>query len=419
MKRILLIFLILARTITAFSQTADDYDVIINKFQRYYNEDKPDSIFNMFSVNLQLRLPLNKTTEKISLLRSRLGDLVAFNLAFQKDGVTFYATAFNTSTLTLMVTINKDYKFETFRLSNYISDTSLREKSNFFLKTATGNLYGTLVEPSNIHKVPVVLIIPGPGQTDRNGNNPFGVKANTYSMIADSLLKEGYASLRYDKRGVGSSAAALKNEEDLSFDDMINDAVGFIKLLKQHWHFSKVIILGHSEGSLIGMKVAEQEKVDGYISVSGVAQRADKIIEKQIRTQSKELSKKATVVFDSLMNGYTVNNKDSALRSMFDNSAQGYLRSWMKYNPKEEISKLTIPVLILQGTTDLQVNIKEAKKLKKACHQATLTIIDGMNYMLKQAPEDRTQNEATYVNPNLPLSPGLMSAIINFIREIK
>ncbi len=287
------------------------------------------------------------------------------------------------------------------------------------MKTDKGNIYGSLVTPPGINKVPVVLIIPGSGPTDRNGNNQYGVKGNTYSMLADSLQKEGIASLRYDKRGIGASAAAMTREDSLTFDDMVNDAIGFTKMLKQYWRFSKVIILGHSEGSLIGIRVAEQEKVAGLISAAGIAQRADKIVEKQLKEQSKELSKKSKVLFDSLLDGYTVNVEDPALTPLFRNSVQNYIRSWLKYTPDEEIKKLQIPILILQGTNDIQVAVSEAEKLSKAAPGATLTVIDGMSHLLKQAPEDRVKNEATYSDPNLPLSPGLMPAIMKFINETK
>jgi len=95
------------------------------------------------------------------------------------------------------------------------------------------------------------------------------------------------------------------------------------------------------------------------------------------------------------------------------------MRSWLKYDPSKEISKLKKNVLIVQGTTDLQVDTDEAKELKKAAPHATLKIIDGMNHVLKQTPADRKQNMATYSNPNLPLCPELIPVLTNFIKNIK
>lgn len=417
-KKALLAIIILAYTSTGRSQTLEDYNTVMHQFQYYLNHQQFDSIFTLFSDKVKQIMPLNKTIENFSKLYAQLGEIKSYNLISQKDSLNSYKVDFRSSTFTLLLALNKENKMETLRFLPY-TDSSKREKSNFHLDTKNGTLYGTLATPPGMKKVPVVLIIPGSGPTDRNGNNPLGVKANTYHMIADSLLKEGIASLRYDKRGVEESGSVLKSEDSLTFDDMINDAIGFTKMLKEYWRFTKVIILGHSEGSLIGMEVAKKEKVDGFISVAGIGDRADKIIEKQLKTESKEMSKKATVIFDSLINGYSVKNIDPSLIAIFRPSVQGYMRSWLKYTPKDEIKTLHIPVLILQGTTDIQVGVKEAKKLNKAYPDATLTIIGGMNHILKQAPKDRALNEATYANPDLPLSPGLIPAISQFVKGIK
>jgi pimeloyl-ACP methyl ester carboxylesterase len=177
--------------------------------------------------------------------------------------------------------------------------------------------------------------------------------------------------------------------------------------------------LGHSEGSLIGMLAAQKEKVNAFISVSGIAAKADKIIEKQIASQSKELAGKATIILDSLDKGYKVRNIDPSLEELFHPSVQPYLISWLKYEPRTEIKKLSIPVLIIQGTTDLNVGVDEAEGLKKAYPAATLKIIPGMNHMLKPAPKDRMKNLETYKNPDLPLSPALVSDIVSFVNSVK
>ena len=163
------------------------------------------------------------------------------------------------------------------------------------------------------------------------------------------------------------------------------------------------------------MLAAEKEHVAGYISVSGIAERADKIMELQIKAQSEEVAAKATVLLDSIRNGYTVENVPEELAALLHKSVQPYLRSWLKYVPGEEIKKVKEPILILQGTTDIQVEVAQAELLKKASPHAKLTIIKGMNHILKTAPADRQENMATYKDPALPLSTGLMGAIVGFV----
>jgi alpha-beta hydrolase superfamily lysophospholipase len=285
------------------------------------------------------------------------------------------------------------------------------------LRTATGDIHGTLLTPEKAHQSPVVLIIAGSGPTDRNGNSPMGVTASPYRMLADSLLQHGIATLRYDKRGVAQSARAMRSESELTFENYIEDAVSWIKWLRTDKRFSRVIVLGHSEGSLIGMVAARTGNADAYISVSGLSDRADKTISKQLHLQMPQLADKADILFDSLGKGYRVQEPGGTMNMLFRASVQPYLISWFKYDPSQEIKKLTIPVLILQGTTDVQVSVADAQALKQADPQATLAIIDGMNHVLKTSPADMQQNLATYHDPKLPLKPGLVTAIDKFIRK--
>lgn len=297
------------------------------------------------------------------------------------------------------------------------TSVSAGDTSDFILKTAQGSIYGTLETPTNSGKVPVILIIAGSGPTDRNGNAlKLGVNTNMYRQLADSLSRHGIASLRYDKRGVAASSAAMKSESDMRFDNYIDDAIGFIKMLRADQRFSRIIVLGHSEGSLIGMVAAGRAPADAYISVAGAGDRIDKIIERQLAVQSAPLAAKATILLDSLSKGLTVQDPGNGLSILFRPSGQPYLISWINYNPQQEIRRLHIPVLILQGTTDLQVSVGDADSLKKADPQATLQLIDQMNHVFRQVSDDQNNNIATYKNPDLPLKPELVSDIVAFTR---
>jgi pimeloyl-ACP methyl ester carboxylesterase len=417
MKKLLIFSFLAFSTGILCAQTRADYDNVVNRFQGFYNQDQPDSVYNMFSEKIQASLTPEKTKQMLSGLHGQFGAMKSHEFSEIQGGRNFYKSVFDKSTLTLVVVLNKENRLDNFRFipSKPKAETIGVEKSNFVLNTTTGDIFGTLTMPEGGGSAPVVLIIAGSGPTDRDGNNPAGVNANTYKMLADSLQKAGIASLRYDKRGIAESTPAMKNEESLSFEDMVNDAQGMVKKLKEDGRFSKVYILGHSEGSLIGMIVAEREKVDGYISVAGIAERADKIMEQQISAQSPELGAKSKVYFDSLLKGKTVHVTNPDLESIFRASVQPYMRSWLKYNPCTEIKKLKIPVMILQGTTDIQVKTEEASKLKNACPTAKLVFMPGMNHVLKDAPEDREKNIATYSNPDLPLSTGLVSNIDKFV----
>lgn len=419
MKKILITLMVLVVATThLFAQSRTDMDQTVNRFQTLYNNDQTTDIHAMFSDRIKTLLPADKNKEAMTQLNQQAGKLTSYSFAKQEQGLSWYKATFEKATLFLIVSLDKDKKMDAFRFLPYKDESAAPgAKSNISYKSTGGELYGTVLLPEGDKAVPVVLIIAGSGPTDRNGNQD-AVKTNNFSMLADSLRKAGIASVRYDKRGVGESAAALKDESKLLFDDMVNDACGFVKMLKADKRFSAVYILGHSEGSLVGMIAATREPVAGYISVAGLAERADKIIVRQIAAQSEGLSLKAAFILDSLTKGQEIHDADPALSSLFRPSVQPYIKSWLKYEPKEVIKKLTIPVLLLQGTTDIQVPAEEAEKLKEAYPDATLRIIKGMNHVLKQAPENREQNMATYNNPTLPLSAGLSPAIVTFVKSI-
>jgi pimeloyl-ACP methyl ester carboxylesterase len=398
------------------------YQSVADRFQLYFNRQQSDSIFNMYSSDVKEKLPLEKNRTVMEGLHIQFGDLKALDVIQQDTGYANYKATFKDQTLTLVLALSKEGLIEGLRFIPYTSPQTplqkMESKSNIVLKTDAGNIYGSLKVPEGNNKMPVLLIISGSGPTDRNGNQVSGLTTNTYKMIADSMLKRGIATLRFDKRGIGESVGGMKSEKELVFENYINDAAGFIRMLKSDKRFSKVIVLGHSEGSLIGMVAARTAQADAFISIAGAGDRIDRVIEEQLRSQSPEMAAKATVLFDSLNKGYSV-EPEADLLYLFRPSVQPYLQSWLKYNPRKEISMLQIPVLIIQGTTDIQVAIQDAQMLKSACPSAKLVLINQMNHVLKQSGFGKQENMSTYNNPELPVKTELINAVDAFVRTVK
>ena len=284
------------------------------------------------------------------------------------------------------------------------------------LKTASGDLEGTLITPSSNSLKTIALIIAGSGPTDRDGNNP-AMMNNSLKMLANELDKNGITSLRYDKRGIGKSQQAGLKETDLRFENYINDVKAWIDYLKNELKFNKIIVIGHSEGSLIGMIASQRNNVSKFISIAGAGQSADKIIREQLKSQPMSVTIPANAILDKLVKGDTVSDVPPILNSLFRPSVQPYIISWFKYDPQKEIAKLKIPVLIIQGTTDIQVGTDDANRLAKALPKAKLAIIEGMNHIMKQAPADRQMNILTYTQPDLALKKELIDTIIPFINS--
>ncbi len=281
------------------------------------------------------------------------------------------------------------------------------------LKTTTGLIQGTLTIPDNSQNIPVALIIAGSGPTDRDGNNPY-IKNDCLKKLAHSLAALNIASLRYDKRGVAQSKLAVSKEDSLNFDNYIEDAKDWIALLKKK-QFTQIVIIGHSEGSLIGMLAADH--ANKFISLEGAGQSADKILKEQLNSQPQQIKDLTFLMIDSLKNGHKVTNVSPFLSSLFRPSVQPYLISWFKYSPEEELKKLKIPTLIIQGTKDLEVTTENAKQLAKANLKAKLVFIEGMNHILRKVNGEREENISTYNNISLPIDKQLIIEVSHFILE--
>jgi pimeloyl-ACP methyl ester carboxylesterase len=433
MKKLCLFILITCFAGKLFAQMpSGNYATALNKFKQLYNSNQPDSIYNMFGPEMMKALSLADFKSTTLQLRTQLGSLLQADLASYDTPIAHYKATFQKGVFLLNLSLNADNKFTGLSLTPYTAattataaapaasttiatDPSLTE-SPILVKTLLGSISGTLAMPKDANgKVPLVLIIAGSGPTDRDGNSPkLGLHANVYKMIANELGKKGIASLRYDKRLVGQSITSIK-ENEIRFEDYVEDAAALLNMLTADERFSRVIILGHSEGSLVGMMAAFDEPIKGFISVAGAGDSADKILTEQMKSQPAFISEGFNRMLDSLKRGKTTDNIDPALYFIARPSIQKYLMSWFRYNPQREIRKVKAPILIIQGTTDLQVTVGDAEKLKKAKSDAILTIIPNMNHVLKEAPADKEKNKATYNEPDLPLKPEFVTAIVTFV----
>jgi pimeloyl-ACP methyl ester carboxylesterase/uncharacterized protein YfiM (DUF2279 family) len=288
------------------------------------------------------------------------------------------------------------------------------------LKTPTGEISGTLELPAARTPVPVALIIAGSGPTDRNGNSPAIPGANnSLRMLADGLAAHGIASVRYDKRGIAASRAAMTGEQDLRFTHFIEDAEAWVKQLRDDSRFSTVTIVGHSEGSLIGMVAAREAGADAYVSLEGTGRKAADILAEQLKPQlPPELFAQTEGILNQLSSGTIPNPPPTVLPMLFRPSVLPYLVSWFKYDPAVEIAKLAIPVLIVQGTTDIQTSMEDVKLLAAANPKARFVSIEGMNHILKEVSGDRMAQMPKYGDSTLVVAPKLIDEIASFIRSV-
>jgi pimeloyl-ACP methyl ester carboxylesterase len=284
----------------------------------------------------------------------------------------------------------------------------------------SGTLKGTMLAPADARNPPVVLIIPGSGPTDRDGNSPLGVKASSYRLLAEGLAGLGVASARIDKRGMFASAGA-GDPNQVTMAAYAADAHAWAAMLRAKTGAPCIWLLGHSEGGLVALVAAQHPKdLCGLVLVAAPGRPLADILREHLKANpaNAPLLAEALPAIDKLAAGQHVDvaGMNPALLPLFAPKVQDFLIDMMSYDPAKLIAAYPGPALVLQGTSDLQVSMADAERLAAARSGVKLVKLEGVNHVLKAAPADRGANVATYADPSLPLAPGVAEAIAAFVK---
>jgi uncharacterized protein len=315
-----------------------------------------------------------------------------------------------------------------FSFSMRKSTIPARRGEDVIVKVKKGGLPGTLVLPDALSfpgKRPLALILADSGPADRDGNNHSIPGSNDCLLqLADALAKKGIASLRYDKRGAGEAYPLAPEEGNLLFDDYARDAVDAIRQFSKDKRFSSIIVVGHGEGSTVGMIAAREGGAGGFVSLAGPGLPAWRLIQDQLSGMKPEpgedraaREKAWTEILESLKAGKRVKDVPEDLMGLFRPSVQPYLISWFAVDPKDEIGKLKVPVQIIQGGNDLRVGPDDARALSEGAKAAREAFLPGMNHVLKDVLPLEDDNWTAYSDPAYPLSGGIATVIEQFILE--
>ena len=280
-------------------------------------------------------------------------------------------------------------------------------------------LAGTMLDAGK--RSPVVVIIPGSGPTDGDGNSPLGITAASYRLLAEGLARRGVTTVRIDKRGMFGSKAAIANGNDVTIAAYAADAHAWAKAARTATGAKCVWLLGHSEGSLVALAAAQDPRdLCGVISVSGAGRKLGTVIREQLTSNpaNATILAPALATLDSLEKGQKVDSATlpAPLQPLFNNAVQPYLIDLMAQDPARLAATLKLPLLIVQGGRDLQVKVADADVLAAAQPKAKLVILPGVNHVLKIVASDSpAANFATYGDPSLPIAPGVVDVIAGFV----
>jgi len=314
---------------------------------------------------------------------------------------------------------------------------------------------GTLTLPESDKPVPVVLLISGSGQQDRDetifNHKPFAV-------LADYLTRNGIAVLRVDDRGVGQTTGDVKNATSADFAKDVLAGIAFLKGRKEV-DVKKIGLIGHSEGGMIApLAVNQSEDIAFMVSMAGLGVKGVDLLKKQnsdiLKTSDlppdhyKALIGLYFRLFD-IVKAQDI-NKPLGLKDEFDkwkrsqsssiidsmklNAGQPgeqmiqsfiaaidipWMRYFIKYDPAPVLGKIKIPVLAINGSKDIQVSASEnlagfEKYLKAAGNNKSKVMeFPGLNHLFQRA---KTGYLDEYAKIDETISPAVLEVIAAWIK---
>ena len=266
----------------------------------------------------------------------------------------------------------------------------------------------------------IVVIIPGSGPTDRDGNSPqMGLATNAYRLLAEGLAERGIASLRIDKRGFFGSSSAIADPNDVTIqayaDDVRRWADRVSAIAPCVW------IAGHSEGGLVSLVVAQDspDRLCGLILLTTPGRPVGRLMIEQFEANPNNgpLMPEIRALVADLEAGQSTGpaSLNAVLQPLFSLGLQRYMIDLFSYDPAEVAEGWQGRTLIVQGDEDIQVRGLDADLLEAAFPRADRLDLSGMTHMLKVGVLGSPF--ATYSDPSLPLHPDLLPGIVRFIEE--
>ena len=278
-------------------------------------------------------------------------------------------------------------------------------------------LFGTWVKCRNPKTL--VILHPGSGPTDRDGNQE-GLTTNLLLKFSNFFSTQGISSFRLDKRGIGKSDLGLESESQLTIDYYVRDLYRWIGWFRDSLGYSNIILLGHSEGALIALKcLHDYPKCAHLISISGAGRPADIILKEQLKTLPAKVQNALFPMIDTLLAGRDIKNVPPIFYALFRPSVQPYLRSWFSLNPVTLAQAIKSPVLIVQGTADIQVSKEDAQLLQSAFSNNRTVWLKNTNHVLtKSKTLNKTQQMTDYTDVSQKLPRKLKQELKRYVKLI-
>lgn len=275
----------------------------------------------------------------------------------------------------------------------------------------------TIFTPASNENDKIILIIPGNGPTDKNGNTP-NLSHNNLKILAEQLSGLGYTVLSYDKTPAVMVREQKVDENLITIDLLISEANQVKQYVIKQFPFKKLIVIGQQEGALIGSEISRKD-VNAYVSISASSYNVDERFIEQTKQRAPEMAAEVSANFAKLKKGEKFKNENQKTVSIFRESIQNYMISVLKFPMIPSVQKLKIPILFINGERSINITAQDSQRFLSAVPKAELAIIPKMNDIFREVESTEIQaNYQTYEQPELPISTELVSVINQFAKKI-
>jgi pimeloyl-ACP methyl ester carboxylesterase len=300
---------------------------------------------------------------------------------------------------------------------------------NVFVPANGFNLAGTITKPENIARPPVVILVSGSGQQDRD-ETVFGMPV--LGQVAGRLADAGFFVVRYDKRGVGQSGGRIESTSIEAYADDVRAVVDWVRRRKDVDR-DRIAVVGHSEGGavalLVGSRMKGQVRALGLIAAPGQTGREISLMQQRHvldKLKEPEAARKAKVdlqvkVMDAVTTGTGWETVPPELRRQSDTA---WFKSWLLFDPADAMRRTNQPILIVQGSLDTQVPPDQADRLEALANARKIkdvpptrkVVVPGINHLLVPAGTGEVEEY-----PSLPVkvvAPAVTDPLIAWLKEV-
>jgi uncharacterized protein len=294
------------------------------------------------------------------------------------------------------------------------ANAAVANRSSIEVQHDGGTLSGELWLPKQSSgAVPLAVIVPGSGPTDRDGNSALGLRTEAYKQIAGALAERGIASLRYDKRGIGRSKGY--REESITLTSSSSDLAVLVQRARNQAAFSSVTLVGHSEGGLVALQAIAHIHAAALVLLATPGRTLGAVLREQLIKAGVPAAEIDNALVE-VRKGDAVSSPRPEIKEIFRPSVLPFLRSIVDVDPVALLRSAKVPTTIVQGDNDRQIPVEDAQMLRAARPDARVVVVSRMNHVLKTDGSEQWP-QRSYADPAVPLAREVVEAIVDASRK--